>query len=328
VRPSSQKAVEYIAKKSGGADLVMVAGDILGGRGDWDKNTIKSTLDASYKLFRSASSNGKVMIATGNHDCSASALIGAEKVNSNDYSEYLKKDLGDFEAALFSTDIEAQKEVPFEEILCYRYKINGLDFIGINTPYGDRRQVGQKGYNGLYLEQVEWLEKELKSIGKDKTVFVLCHYPLDMFYTVTASFEKTDISDKNESLLLMTKIHKEYPNMIYCCGHTHIEEDQARFEASEVIRPYVKDGAITCHLGSLAYYNDHYGGHLTNEDTKVIQTTLIKIYSDKIIFEKYNTGEKSSYGGNYQIKPLVIKRDLSKQLQIETKTNLFKTIFK
>ena len=322
VRPSTEKAVQLV-KDLGGADIVFLGGDITGRNGEWDTETIKDTVNASYEIFESASVDGKVLVVTGNHDPEPSVHSGTTEINSNDYSGYMKARLGNFVSAYYTSDLNNEFAGPFEELLCYRYKIDGINFIGLNTPYGDRRDVKQTGYNGLYCEQVEWLESELQKIGKDETVFVLCHYPVASLHTVEVADLKVDNSDYNASRELMDKLLTEYSNVIYCYGHVHTENVEAFTNTSEtVLSSYTAGGcAVYCHMGSLGYYNDHFGGPLGFEDPTVIQVNMISVYADRIEFSIKNAGESAPYGGEYEINSYTVARDMN------LKTNLFREIF-
>ncbi len=324
VRPSTQKAVEYVKTLTGGADLVMVGGDITGRNGEWNDDNIKETMNASFEAFKSASADGKILLVTGNHDPEPSVHGEVTSINSNDYSQYIKNGLGEFKAAFYTSDLNNEFAGPFEELLCYRYEIKGINFIGLNTPYGDRREAKQVGQNGLYTEQVEWLEKQLKEIGKEQTVFVLCHYPIDSLSTVYVATEKVDKEEYNSSRELMTQLAEEYKNMIYCYGHVHTEEHEAKFGANELVSTCGANGATLCHMGSLGYYNDHFGGPLEFKDPTVVQVNMIYIYSDRLVFEMHNTGDSQPYGGNYELEPYVIMRDMS---DVKSKTNLFSVLF-
>ncbi len=325
LRPSTEKAVNYVKELTGGADVVLVGGDITGRNGEWNSDNIQETINASFDVFKNASKDGKVLLVTGNHDPEPSVHGGVTDINSNDYSQYLRNTLGDFKAAYYTSDLDNEFAGPFEELLCYRYEINGINFIGLNTPYGDRREVNQVGHNGLYYEQVEWLQQQLSAIGKEETVFVLCHYPVDTINTVYTATEKVDDEEYNLSRELMMELMSEYDNMIYCYGHVHTEKHEAFFETNEIVEKIGDEGAIACHMGSLGYYNDHFGGPLGFEDPTVVQVTMIYIYADRIVFEVHNTGDSEAYGGEYTLEPYVIKRDMS---QVPNKTNLFSLMFK
>ncbi|MBQ8550524.1 MAG: metallophosphoesterase [Clostridia bacterium] len=328
-RPSSQKAVEYVNKVTGGgADLVLVGGDISGRFSDWTDESIKNMMDGSFDLFKSASKDGDILWVTGNHDPEPSVYIDTMEINSNDYSTYLENAMGKPNAPLYSADIGEEHTFPFDELLCYRYSVNGFEFLCLNSPQADRRNTKQVGVNGLFIEQVEWVEEQLKSIGKDKTVFLLCHYAIDNINTVTSAFDLADTEVYNESRVKMAELMNEYNNVIYCYGHVHTELHEALADSKESVQQIdpENDSAIQCHMGSLGYCKDSYNdGNLSAEDPKVVQVMLIYVYSDRIVFAEHNTGEKPTFGGEYELAPYEISRDLSAQLC--KKVSLFEKFF-
>ena len=329
VRPSSQKAIEYIKKLTGGgADYLLCGGDITGRNGEWSDGTIADTVKASYELFSSAAKDGKALIVTGNHDPEPSVHSGTETINSNDYSEFMASSLGEPDAAFYTADLSVDQSFtgPFNELLGYRYTVGNLSFIGLNTPYGDRRDVKQTGHNGLYEDQVDWAAEEIKKLGADHTVILLCHYPADELKTVENAQTKMYDAEDNGARVKMLALLSENDNIIYCYGHVHTETHEAFFETGEhVTQVDGADSSVICHMGSLGYYNDHFGGPLAKADPTVVQVNMLYIYSDRIVFEFHNTGESEPYGGNYEVEPFVIERDMSKTLSV--KTNLFEKIF-
>ncbi len=332
IRPSTQKAVDYVNRiTNGGADLVLVGGDITGRFSVWTDESIKNTMDASFDVFKSASKNGDILLVTGNHDSEPTVHSDTMEINSNDYSKYVESAMGAPSSTLYSSEIEEGLAYPFDdELLCYRYNVGNIEFLCINTPQGDRRTIrGQVGDNGLYIEQVEWVENELKSIGKDKTTFILCHYPVDYINTVTSPILEVNMSTDNPSRVKMQELMAEYSNVIYCYGHLHSETIEVLAETDEVINPIIEDNdnsAISCYMGSLGYYKDFYNpGNLGKEDPKVIQVMMIYIYSDRIEFAVHNTGEMPANLGEYDLVSYSLSRDMSAQLT--KKESLFSKIF-
>lgn len=309
VRESSKTAIAKIKEATnGGADIALVGGDITGRRGEWDYNKITSVMDASFNLFSSASKYGKILLVTGNHDPEPTEHTKNYDINSNDYSAALQKAMGKPDAALYSKDVKAETG-PFNETLCYKYTVNGYVFLGINTPYGERHEIGQTGYNGLYVEQIDWLQKQLESIKKDETVFVLCHYTPDTIFEVTAYNTKVDDSEENKSRKKMTQLLSDYDNVIYLCGHVHTGETETYYESSEQIcRINGDSGAMITHMGALAYHHDGFKKKLDKTDSLVVQVTMIYVYSDKITFQVLNTGENPALNGIYELDPYTIEK--------------------
>ncbi len=329
VRPSSQKAVEYVNTiTKGGADLVMIGGDITGRYTTWTDEGIKNLMDASYSLFAGAAKGGKALVATGNHDCEPTVHSDTLEINSNDYTKYIEKAMGKPKAEFYSSDISEDHAFPFDEQLCFRYEVNGFEVLGLNTPQGDRRSIKQVGHNGLYIEQVDWLEKQLKSIGKDETVFLMCHYSPDTIHTVTSLLDPVDETVYNACRVKMKELMEEYSNVIYLYGHVHTEAVQALASTEESVQPFSdnENSALACHMGSLGYYKDFYNpGNLGAEDPKVVQVMMIYVYSDRIVFAEHNTGEMPANSGDYELEEYTVERNLADNFS--KKVSLFQKIF-
>ncbi len=329
VRESSQKAVDYVkALTGGGADLVFIGGDVTGRYTDWTDESIENLMDASYKLFASAAKGGKALVATGNHDPEPSVHSDTLEINSNDYTKYIEKALGKPKTEFYSSDISEDHAFPFDEQLAFRYEVGGFEILGLNTPQGDRRHLKQDGHNGLYIEQVEWLEKQLKSIGKDETVFLMCHYSPDTIHTVTSLLDPVDESVYNPCRIKMKELMEEYSNVIYCYGHVHTENVEALASTKESVQPFSdsEKSALACHMGSLGYYKDYYNpGKLGAKDPQVVQVMMIYVYSDRIVFSEHNTGEKPAYSGDYELEEYAVERDLGNHFT--KKSSLFQKIF-
>ncbi len=330
IRPSTRTAVEYVQRlTNGGADVVLLGGDMTGRFSEWTDESIKNVMDSTYAIFAEAAKGGKALVVTGNHDPEPTVHSDTLEINSNDYSKYVEKEFGSPAATLYSSDIGEEHTFPFDELLCYRYEVGGFEFLCLNTPQGDRRNTKQVGQNGLFIEQVEWVEKQLKSIGKDETVFLLCHYAPDNINTVTSALDLVDMEVYNESRTKMKELMQEYKNVIYCYGHVHSEDSEALASTAESIAfiDYEgKDSALQCHMGSLGYYKDTYNpGNLGAEDPKVVQVMMIYVYSDRIVFAEHNTGEEPCYGGEYKLEEYTLERDMSSQFS--KKQSLFEKIF-
>ena len=291
--------------------------------------SIKNMMEASFNVFSKASKDGKVLVVTGNHDSEPSTFSDTLEINSNDYSSYVKNALGEPISALYLHDLGEEFTFPFDEQICYRYKIGEFEFLCVNTPNGDRRSIKQFGHNGLYIEQIEWVEKQLAEIGTEQTVFLLCHFKVEDIETVTGLDTRADTSPDNPALLKMQSLMEKYSNVVYCYGHVHSEMHEVFENSEESVAPIVDDvatSALGCHMGSLGFYKDHYNeGNLGKEDPKVIQVMLIYVYSDRLVFEVHNTGEMPSYDGEYELNPFTVSRDMSSQFS--KKISLFEKIF-
>ncbi|MBO5222031.1 MAG: metallophosphoesterase [Clostridia bacterium] len=326
IRPSTAAAVTYVRKITNreGVDVVLVGGDMSGPRGDWKQEQIPVTQASVYDYMSDMTKDGKVMLVTGNHDPEPSVKVDstAEDVYSGDYSSLMKKSCGEFVSALYVNDIDETLS-PFNELLCYRYTVKGIEFLGLNTPY----ITNQASVCGFYAEQTKWLMAELEKIGKDKTVFLTCHYPSGSVKTIT---DPSTYSETNSCYQDLNKIFKDYPNLIYCYGHVHSGASYwAKTDTFEMVRiaatsTKVEDGVynspsyISTHMGSMGYYNNVYQpGGLTVNDPMVVQFMMVELYADRIVFRIHNVGEKIPPNGTEDVKPMTIVRDLSAQFGLD-----------
>ena len=343
-RNSSKTAVDYIKNTLGGVDVLLIGGDISGRRtassgGNliWTggSDVINNFQKKNYQLFQSATSSGKVMVVTGNHDPEPSVHMsgGYPSANSNDWSSYMKQGVGAFEASVTYSDLNLSTEgIPSQyqnEVLGYRYTVNGIPFIGLCTPFGDRRDVGQTGHNGLYAAQVEWLEEQLTAIGKNKTVVVLCHYPTTSIPTVAnGGAKKTAVLSDGEAETKMNSVLAKFPNVIYSYGHIHGDNSRiAKNSTSELVVPsgsctlqsdnsYKTSGWISAFMGSLGYYGNSHQSSLSDADSKVVQFLVMDFYADHITFRYYNTGSHYAPGGVEVLRSFTVQRDLSAQFGV------------
>lgn len=296
IRKSTIKAVNFVRDELGGADLVMVGGDITSQNDKnipWTEEAFTKVQETIHNTVSSASKDGKVLYVSGNHDSQASVASGGG-FWSGDYEEYMKKEVGDYEAALYNEGAR------YEELLCYRYNINGLEFIGINTP-----SIAE-AVSTVYYNQIEWVAGELEKIGKDKTVIILCHYPL-------TSLQDPDREDLEA---LMRETLQKYPNVIYCYGHVHGDDEKyVWYETEELVRT-ADTGYITCHMGSMAYYKNQFQPDwLTIDEPMIVQLMMISFYSDHIEFQMYNVGEVSGAPKVYELEPFVVERNMKEQIR-------------
>ncbi|MBP3301015.1 MAG: metallophosphoesterase [Clostridia bacterium] len=320
IRTGTIKAAQYVQENLGGAHVVLVGGDILSNN-DYNKNywntaRIKSAQQAVYDTMSMASKDGKVLLVAGNHDYEAGTMSkDGDVYNSADYERYMTGAVGSYDAVLYQNDLNPSYG-KYNELLGYRYRISGIDFIGINTPYRTGKVDG-----GLFRGQITWLDEQLDEIGKDRTVVVLCHYPVNMI---------PDQAGENYTTQYMQEVLKKYPNVIYCYGHVHGSDSYyAWYNTSELIlndgnrtrlenNAYETEGYITAHMGSMAYYNTQFqSGWLTAAEPMINQNLMIDFYEDHITFKYYNHGVKSAVEGVYDITSFTVMRDLRAQFGSE-----------
>ena len=321
IRPATAKAVQY-ARKLGdgkGFDVVLVGGDMTGGRGSWKKQAyVTNTKNSVYEYMAQASKDGKVLFVAGNHDADPSLIAGTPAGGdfSGDYSAIMKSKVGNFVSALYADDVKKGAS-PYNELLCYRYTINGIEFIGLSTPY-----LGVEGNSALCAEQTAWLTAEMKKIGKSKTVFLLCHYPKNSIGTMDTPAK----TSSNQCQTDLNKLFSQYTNIIYCYGHVHSGDLYwAKNNTSELVKPegkqsqvakgiYTNTGIIAAHMGSMGYYDNAFQpGGLTADDPVVCQFVSVELYANRIVFQVHNTGEEIPTGGSKEIETLTVARNMAAQ---------------
>ncbi|MBP3301013.1 MAG: metallophosphoesterase [Clostridia bacterium] len=321
MRPATAKSVQYAKELTDnkGFDVVLVGGDMSGGRGYWkNQAAVTRTKNSIYETLAKASKDGKVLFVSGNHDADPSLIVKTPAGGdfSGDYGNIMKSKVGKFVSALYADDVKKGLS-PYNELLCYRYTINGMEFIGLNTPY-----LGVEGNESLCAEQTAWLTAEMKKIGKSKTVFLLCHYPKTSIGTMDTP-AKTSASQCQVDL---NKLFSQYPNIIYCYGHVHSGNLYwAKNNTSELVKPEGKStqvakgifsntGIVAAHMGSMAYYeNTLQPGSLSIEDPVVCQFVAVDVYANRISFRVHNTGEQTPPGGKREIGALTIARNMAAQ---------------
>ena len=314
VRPGTIKAANYVKDVIGAADVALVGGDMTSNNGNktWNTTNLQKTKDTIYNTIATATKDGKVMFVSGNHENEAGVQSNSG-YSSGDYSKYMTDNIGKYKATLYFNEMGVGTS-PYNELLCYRYEVNNIEFIGINTPYRNARGDGY-----TYLEQIDWLEKQLKDIGKDETVVVFCHYPIN---TIVNAPGQTGASTK------MSTVLSKYPNVLYCYGHVHHgTETYAAYSSSELVVPnlgatklsnnaYQTNSFINVHMGSMGYYKTQYAPNewLGEAEPVINQLLMIDFYEDHITFKYYNTGEKTAVEGVTNIASYTVMRDLSAQL--------------
>ncbi len=316
IRNSSIKSAEFVRDTLGAADIALVAGDMTSNNGGktWSKSIFNKVQKTMYDTFAKSTKDGKVLFVAGNHENEA-GINSDNSWYSGDWSDIMETRNGKFTAEYHFNDM-GNGTSKFNEQLCYRYTVKNMEFIGINTPY---RTTRSSGY--IYVKQVEWVENQLKAIGKDKTVIILCHYPLDNIDSAPGDTSGAARS-KMKSLL------SAYPNAIWAYGHVHGDDYKFTWvNTSELVKPagaatrlannaYVTESYITAHCGSMAYYMNMFNNYqyLGATEPGINQLLMMEFYTDHITFRYYNTGEKTAIDGVREIASYTVMRDMSAQL--------------
>ncbi len=314
IRPSTVTSADFVRNLYGGVNVALIGGDLTSqndSRAVWTNDLVVGAQKTIYETIARSTKDGKVFMVTGNHDNEAGVAAG-DTIYSGDYDKYLKENSGEFVSSLRFNDMSIGTS-KYNELLCYRYTVENIEFLSLNTPYRPAR-----GDSYIYGAQIDWLERQLKSIGKNKTVIVQSHYPLSDI--VSPANDPTGNSKTKMATLL-----KSYPNVIYCYGHIHDgETNYAWYTSSELIsglgeiqsdNSYTTVSYMTCHMGSMGYYNNQFRpGGLTAQEPGINQTLVMEFYVDHITFRYYNTGEETAADGVRELSSVTVKRDLSAQL--------------
>lgn len=321
VRNSVVKTIGRIAMTED-ADILLVGGDITsdnGGtsdKGGWTYETFRNVINEYKRLAASATTDGYSLWAAGNHDFQAGEDEGYDSYA--DFMTLMEEANGKPLSVYRQKDDKTLKNVLYPDfVLGYHYNIKNFDFIVINAPWGRSMQYSSGTYS--------WLSKELQSIGRDRTVFLLTHYPL----TDSRNISTPTYGTSGEHYSALTKVLKNYPNVVMLYGHNHGGSDNVYIndDTFERITSYTKAGRpvndrnvvptsfITSFMGSMSYYNNSYNpGGLTWDDPKIVQALMVYVYADRIVFQTRNYG---STFANVTPKSWTIMRDIEGSLNGE-----------
>lgn len=297
IRPQIRAALGTI-KTNENPDLVVVTGDSSSTTGSipWGQETYNKFVSQVTGAFAETSKYGKVLYVNGNHDYEA----GSTAYNSGAYIDStMLSSLGQYEDVLYEGVDRTSN------LLAYHYMINGIHFIGINTPYNGDETIDSNVYTP---EAIDFVENTLLTIGNTERVIVLGHYPLQGSKALTAPAKA--LSDENGMNTRLHRIFLNYPNLIYLYGHDHggpfIEQD-----TFERVTAYNADGSIeqdrnvrstgyvSSFAGSLSYYNNRYNpGPLSAEQPAVIQSLMVYVYEDYVDLQMKNYGERNGIKKN------------------------------
>jgi hypothetical protein len=263
------------------ANVLLVGGDITSSNSaSWTRESYDRAIGAVYEASRAATASGRVLYADGNHDFSA----GGAAYNSGDYTGVMQRDTGPF------ADVLYQEGSAFPHALGYHYVIDGMDFVVLNTAY-----IGGDNHSNYIYEPglIQWTETILEKIGKDKTVFIMGHYPFRDSRNISSAGKGMAQSSHDALKAVLLR----YPKVIYLYGHDHGGHILQR-DTFERITPYTDAGAViqsrgavptgfvSSFVGSMGYYT----GSLSAAQPTVVQALLVYVYPDKIKFEMKNYG--------------------------------------
>ena len=242
------------------------------------------------EAMNSATASGRTLYVTGNHEYST----GGTNYNSGDYSFIMEEDVGAFTHSLYKT----YNGVTY--LSAYHYSMDGIEFIGINTPYSGGENHGNYVID---TEAIDFTEDILAEIGQEKLVICACHYPFQDSRGISAP-GKGMSSSMNNRLKAVLNAH---PNTVYVYGHDHggmyIMND-----TFERVTPYAADGSVigskaeapggmvSSFAGSMAYYNStiKYNGKtysgIETDSCPLAQALIIYVYDNCIELQMKNYG--------------------------------------
>ena len=304
MRETNLQMLQTVKEKEN-PDVVLVGGDTVSDNGGqpWDEATHAKVVEQLTTALNDVSDT--VLYVNGNHDYE----VGGTAYNSGAYIDTeMQEKVGAYDDVLYESEDRESN------LLAYYYQIEGIHFIGLNTPYNGDKTVSGYVYTP---ESIEWVADKLAAIDKDETVIFLSHYMLQD--SKGMSEPGKGLSNANGMNDRLKEILLQYPNLIQVYGHDHgapfIEKD-----VFERVTPYEADGSIlssrstrstgfvSAFMGSLSYYNNRFnGGWLSAEQPKVVQALMIYVYEDRIDLEMKNYGEEQGsrrYPYSYSI-PLV-----------------------
>ncbi len=343
IKQNVVNAIEYI-KNRGGADVILLGGDNLGEavyhtnnmqKSPWTYENIISTITYLDNSLATATKTGRnIFYVSGNHDKQPGVIAEwkdpSVRIHSGSYTHWMLSRSGGYYSALYMADVTRHPALcryP-DEVLCYRYNVGGMDFIGINQSYtgnavptSEDRGAGQQ----MYPQQIIWLREQLEEIGPDKTVMITCHYNFSTDGENKEYWAPSQYSVLGDPRTMLMELLEQYPNVIFNYGHIHwrTEEETAFYNSSELIWNFGDkiqndDGSYT----TMGYHYIH-GSSISNsatrldpggtpgDSTNVSQIMILDFYADHITIEIVNVGKLENVEGVRKMTTYTIKRDMS-----------------
>ena len=274
------------------AGVMLLTGDITSCHcgANYTQERFNNVRETMRQALNSATASGRTLYVTGNHEYST----GATNYNSGDYSFIMEEDTGAFTHSLYKT----YNGVRY--LSAYHYSMDGIEFIGINTPYS-----GGENHGNYVIDDdaITFVENVLAEVGQEKLVICACHYPFQDSRGISAPGKGMSTSNNNR----LKAVLNAHPNTVYVYGHDHggmyIMNDT--FERTT---PYTADGAVinnkaeapegfvSSFAGSMAYYNSTikyngktYSGIFT-DSCPLAQALIIYVYDNCIELQMKNYG--------------------------------------
>ena len=231
IRNSVTKVCDDLAANEN-TDVLVIGGDVTS-----DSYVSKPVLESV--LGKVVNETNKVtkntLWITGNHDYNAGER---DAYDSAPYYEfYMKENVG--ELSDLDSYYEEYKGEP--QLLAYHYVIKGFDFICLNTSH-EMLEGGKQNTNYAYSDgTMNWVDNKLEELGKDKTVFVIGHFPFRDSHSLSSSSKGMTVECDNKFKSILSK----YPNVLYFYGHDHgTDSAYIRSDTAQRTTEYLTDGSI------------------------------------------------------------------------------------
>lgn len=271
-------------------DAILIGGDVTSNTKVKEsrlRQVIDNVADATNMLTKN------VLWVSGNHDFNAGEDDGYESAQYYDF--YMRDNVG----ILSKHDSYYEQYNSTKNLLAYRYKIRGFNFIGINTSHkaveGELEHTNYTYSSGA----IDWVDKKLEILKDESIVFVVGHYPLR---------DSVGLADPNKTIdkacdKKLKDVLLKYKNVIYLYGHDHATDSAyIKYATSERVTTYLKDGTVTnlnnatntsftsAFMGSMRYFSNSIDVTVGTSNSKVVQALMIYVYRDRIELQMKNYG--------------------------------------
>lgn len=306
-------------KEQENPDVVLIGGDSTSdnGKKTWTEDNYKKATEQLTTSLNAVSDT--VLYVNGNHDYQAGGTV----FNSGSFiDEAMKANVGAYEDVLYES---ADRK---SNLLAYHYVIDGIHFVGLNTPYNGDGTVSGNVYT---TESVEWVGTILEKIGKEEIIIFMSHYMLADTKGITAGYEISNVNGANDRL---KELLLDYPNLIHVYGHDHGGDDTYIHKSTfERVTPYETDGSVqssskiragsftSSFMGSMSYYNNQYNeGALSAEQPKIVQALMIYVYADRVELEMKNYGESNGERKNLYSYSIPVLKEIASDVYTVAET--------
>ena len=231
IRNSITKVCDDLATNEN-TDVLVIGGDVTSDS-YVSKPVLESVLNKVVNETNKVTKN--TLWITGNHDYNAGERDGYDSAPY--YEFYMKQNVG--ELSDLESYYEEYKGEP--QLLAYHYVIKGFDFICLNTSH-EMLEGGKQNSNYAYSDgTMSWVDNKLEKLGKNKTVFVIGHFPFRDSHSLSSSSKGMTVECDNKFKSILSK----YPNVLYFYGHDHgTDSAYIRSDTAQRTTEYLADGSI------------------------------------------------------------------------------------